>query len=426
MRAGKAEIAWVLGGRMVAAVGALASIKIITGFLTVADVGVFGLALAIANGTSRFAFNPLAQPLLRFSGSALQEGDFAPLIASYYRAFLYAFLVTGLVAIGVMLWGVDILGTTALILTFMLACCIGLHTGNAATLSSMRFRKATALSHVWVAWGRGLMAIPFMVAFGARPEVALCGYVVAVIPCLMWQSRTIMHGTKTTVASAYAAKADAKEWASYITYAAPFFIIFGIDAAAMEIDKAIVAVYFSQVELGAYVAMQLLARMPVFFVVGFIEQLVYPIFFQNSRKTDQAALTVASFRSINRIYLSILALLLLFVGGVYIFRDWIVWLLTTAEYVPYALLLPLLMLAGVVSQSSRILQAPALKAIGSRVFIPAKIVQVVVLVGGMIAAIPYFGLYGVAIAANAAAFALVASIVITNLYYLRRDAGKTD
>jgi O-antigen/teichoic acid export membrane protein len=238
----------------------------------------------------------------------------------------------------------------------------------------------------------------------------------------MWQSRTIMRGTDTSVAAAYAARDDKKEWSSYIAYAVPFFIIFGIDAAAMEIDKAIVAAYFSQVELGAYVAMQLLARMPVFFVVGFIEQLVYPIFFQGSRSTNKAELTVASFRNINRIYLGILLLLLVFVGGIYLFREFAVRLLTTEEYVPYAMLLPLLMLAGVVGQSARILQAPALKAIGSRVFVPAKIVQVIVLVGGMIAAIPSFGLYGVAIAANAAAFALVAAIIMTNLYYLRRGA----
>lgn len=422
MRAGKTEIAWVIGGRVVAAIGALVSIKLITQYLSVAEMGVFGLALAIANGTAKAGFNPLSQPMLRFAGSAHIEKDFPPLFASYFRAYLS---ILGLLAIGIAIAAIlEVMSVSTLILAAMIGCGIGLHTGNASMMGSMRWRRATAVSHIWIAWGRGLVAVVLMTLLGADANIALLGYFAATLLSNSVELRTIMKGTGTTLRSAFAARGDRAEWKSFVAYAAPFFLMFGTDAAVQEIDKAIVAAWFTKVELGAYVAMQLLARMPVFFVVGLVEQLVYPIFFQGSRKVNQSELTTGSFRVIGKLYVLVLFALVLLCAGVYIMREPLVHLLTTVDYMPYAVLLPLLMLAGVVAQSSRILQAPALRAIGSRVFIPAKIVQLVVLVVTMIAAIPFFGLYGVAIAANIASLALVAAIIATNLYYLRRGTPR--
>ena len=409
-RVGK-EAAWVVVGQMVAMLGGIVGVKLLTVMLPQAEYGMVALGTTIVGLATVLVFGPLGQGLLRFWSTCRAEGRLPEL----YRLARNWGVVLGGATLGLAVAGAIVVGASygwrwawVVALSCLAATAAGWVSLRQALLLAAQRQRDVAILQAGLAVFRGLLAAALVVLFARRAEWALSGQIVAAGIMLVigeWSFRKLvasdaLRGTGLVVPSPGRLPAEVK------SYAWPFAVwgLFGwIHSSG---DRWILQAYEGRAVVAGYSVVSQLALFPLVAISGVLFTFGLPIAFARrhapgpTEQTRNAARRILWWLVIAYVVLATVTVLIYAVG-----HAWIVRLVSDAPYVPMSSLLPGLTVAWGLFYLGQMLSQFGMLDLASAQYIPAKIGAAGLLAGSGIPLCAWFGpsglLWAVAIAGAA-------------------------
>lgn len=404
-----AEGAWIAFGQIVAIVGSLASVRLLTEMLDPAVYGELALAMTAATLVNQTAFGPVGNGVARFFAPAAERG----VLKSYFAAVKLLVARTGavvamvsvLVVAGLLAFtgpGWAELGAAAAVF----AVVAGLNSILSALQSAARRRSVVALHQGAEPWLRLLCAAAAVACLGATSVVAQFGFSVAALLVLLSQSRYLKHLLHSDFASAGAIKPP-DEWVKLLWDFAWPITVFGVFTWMQLVSDRWALEHFASVqEVGRYVALFQIGFYPMSLASGMVMQLIVPIVYQRAGDAKDDARN-AGVRQLNwtvakaTLLLTAVAVLVAFAFHTQFF-GWFV----ARQYREVSALLPWMILAGGLQAAAQTVALNLMSQMETRRMLVAKIVTA--LVGTLLncGGAYYFGTAGVVAAANLFSIAL--------------------
>jgi O-antigen/teichoic acid export membrane protein len=184
------EMAWVVLGQTMAAVGGLVAVRGLTEVLTPDRYGELALGITLGTLGQLVAWSPISGAVLRYFAAAQESLQLGAYLQAVRRLLVQA--TAGLVALGfVIVIALVALGATQWIALALAALLFTLLSGYESTLDSMqlagRQRRIVAWHQGANVWVRVLMALVLLSVAGASSAVAMMGFAVGVLLVLASQ-----------------------------------------------------------------------------------------------------------------------------------------------------------------------------------------------------------------------------------------------
>jgi O-antigen/teichoic acid export membrane protein len=419
LRALRGEIGWVVAGQAAAALGALASIKVLTSWLGPEGYGQLAIGLAIAGALHLFLYGPIEQTVLRFASLAVERCQLGPCVESIESTHRY--IASGLLACGAIAsLALALAGETRWAWLAMLSTLLGLTIGAGASaasgLTAWRQRRLVAMHQAADAWLRLLFAMAALWIAGASPLAALCGILLAAACVATSQVHRARRQPRLRMVDEPAPDAvlaaDAR--AQMRAYALPFIAFAAFAAIGAYADRWLVLVLLDPASVGLYAALLQLASAPVALFVAMTNQLVVPVIFARAGKARGPS-EIADARRLARWLLWWYgAALSVAVVAAWLLAPLLVPLLTNDTFAAASDLLWLLVLGAALFAVGQAMVLSGLAAVRPGIYIIPKAVQAAALVACAWLLVPRFGLPGMAWATVAAAALYILSVHLTN------------
>ena len=405
------EIAWLMGGQIVAMALGLVNVKVLTSMGT-AEFGAYSLALTITAFMSAILFGPVEQAFVRYYSVYQKRGALGE-----YRTVLYAFirwaslvvLVATLLIFAVLrLLDLSRMSFVAGAVGFLVVgtCSMSLFS---SLLNVVRQRKANAIVQVGErvlvamllllgAWFHHLDAVTSLciLAFG--------GSLASVVRARMVEKALSLQDQPMPGPSRDAHRGIRS---SLLNYSLPF-VIWGVAGWLQQNgEKWIIAQQLSTADVGIYALMITVVNALIVTPYGLLNQFATPILYEKFSDLRSSE----SIREGNA-YLKILVGAILGIGMISAIITafggrWIILLLSTPEYVEYWYLLPILCIGFGLFYTGQAMAAVGLSLNVPERYLVPKILSGILSVAANIVLIIYFGLAGI-----------VAAICFVGLFYL--------
>jgi O-antigen/teichoic acid export membrane protein len=369
------ELTWVISGQLLAAMAALAGVRLMTGLLSPIAYGQLALGMTVALLISQTLYGPLTNGIARYYAPASERGDLGSylqaswkLIRSLTNAIVLAaaFLMVGAAIYGRTQW--IALGITALIFS-VLSGYIGIISGiqNAA-----RQRSIVALHQAAVACARFAFAALLISLLGATSTIAFLGYAIGTLVVLISQFAFFRRVRVSSVGS------NQDSWHGQILrYAWPFYSWSLFTWAQLSSDRWALAIFADPKDVGLYAALFQLGNNPIAMASTMVLQLLAPIFYQRAGDgTDrQRNIHVGKLGW----YCALVALGATGVAvlGALLAHDGIFRLLVAAKYASVSPLLPYMFLASGLFVGSQMIELSLMSQMKTRMMVVAKITAAV-------------------------------------------------
>jgi len=316
---------WVGSLQIVAALGHLAGIRLLTELLPPRIFGEFGLWLGVIPLVIGTLGAPTMQALLRFypeyslSGSGMLVRRIASRQIIRLALWSLPLLAGAAAVVFVREWGslVSILLLAALIVVELVRMQGG------ALLNSTRAHRAYGMWSVAEAWGRPVMAWWLISWVGAGVSELLAGYLLASLSVLMVMWRFVPRDAdiKTEMESTAVAR---QFWA----YVLPLLPLGFLGWVSGTVDRYLIGILLSPAEVGLYVAIYGLASRPMLLLSGVLETTLRPVYQEAVVRKDYNFATTCIRRWVGMI-LACSAFALMFTWIAY---DWLAALLLGEAY----------------------------------------------------------------------------------------------
>lgn len=385
------ELFWVATGQLVAALGSLALVRLLTGQLSPASYGEFALGLTVATLFQQIVFGPLTNVAVRFFAPARE----AQQLRTFTRA-LNRLLIDGTLILG----GFTILLSIVLALTnratFIPIClgaiCFSLVSGWGTVVdakqSAARHRSIVAWHQGMGQWARTLTAFAAVAFWSASGSAAMVGYAIGALPALI--SQTVLIRRKTNPLLECEQIPSSSDLQSEILrlkrYALPISL-WGIFTWAQQVSDRWALEWFSSTnEVGLYQTLYQTGYAPLSLLTNVGLQLTSPILFSVAGDGHDSS-RMERMRKISHkltaITLAVTGLATLTTFGSH---NWIYRLLTAPEYWHVSPLLPWIVLSAGVFAAG---QVASLSIVGSDSTTPLLIPKIVTAILGII--LNFFG-----------------------------------
>ncbi len=416
--AAKRELSWVILGQVLSAAGTLFGLKILTAYLGRNGYGRFALSMTVPGIAAMFLFGAPGMVITRYLWACREEnkaGSFLLIMQWWYIAM---FLLTILISVVMSFMALSRLGPAWALLLIgagVYAAVNGMVTGLNLLHGALRNRKTVAIYQMADAWGRALFALGFVVIFKPSPLYAMLGYVgvVCLLLVVLW-SWTRKTQWIVTARRQKSSSAEIKPlMAHMLKYSAPAIIWSLLAALGIYSDRWVVAAVLGSSAVGVYVALYQIASRPVQLMVGVVAQWLNPIIFQRasaSKRNDQIK------NSMRLVKLSVW--LTLMIGGIgailaYLYGSWLIRIFTNADFAVAGGFLWWFVLGATMFLIGQNLVNIGLVHWSTWRYIPAYMVQGMVVVGATYWMARWYGLPGAAAGffVGNAAYALCVVIV---------------
>lgn len=410
------ELATIAAGRIANLAGALASLKLLTVYLSVEEFGRFGLALAGANAIAMLLFSAYGAGMFRFTNPLVVSGQHERLrkllITQLTRLSLAILLVSG-IAITLLREIFPTSPWALIFLSIIAGVLLGLRLVSFNSIQAMRVRKTTALLQALSGLSRGLVAVPFVLLIAPVAEWVMTGVIVFLIALMAVQMAVvnrIVFAPALKAAHARIAATPGEE--SFGRFCRPLVLLFALTMVATYSDRFFTAKVLTLTDAAALVAFIQIARSVSIMSVGITIQFIYPIVFAG---TDQPeAIRQGRYRQIWIAWLAVLGCVGVLALVVAMVAEPLVRLLTSEEYTPFAPLLPLLIMTLAVPQAARILEAQGMQSYDTSSYVVPKIAETVTMVVVLLLAVPWLGVYAVPLGYAASGLILSAGYLVVN------------
>lgn len=284
---------WVATGQVLSALGAMATIRIMTDLLTPDSFGRLTLLVGSAALALGISATPQIQAMIRFYPEAARGGYIVYLrrIVARPISILVALVALALSAIWMLAtpwlggpWFTGVL--IAMLLIFDVARSFEVSLFNAA-----RRQRAAAMIYTADAWSRPIMAVAAILVFGADVNSALIGYVMgsALVVAVM---RTAMRLEGRTFDAAHRTADYDRELvlpSAIRRYAAPLLPLGALGWLSGLGDRYLIAGLLNLHDAGLYAAAYSLASRPFLMLSGIVELTMRPVL-QNAIAAGDASL----------------------------------------------------------------------------------------------------------------------------------------
>jgi O-antigen/teichoic acid export membrane protein len=274
------ETAWISGGQLVGAIGAVIGVRLLT---TVLDPGTYGeLTLALTAATLAFQvlLGPLVNAAERFFAPALETGQTTAFLGALRRLTLSA---AGLImAIGIVAGSALVLiGRTDWLPLTLAAVLFALLSGCESILDGVqnaaRQRSVVAIHQGIRQWLRPILAVVLIESVLRTSWVGMAAYCLASMAILgsqFWWFRRTLRGLEPSQNGPAVAQTIERRM---LTYAAPFGIWGVFTWMQMSSDRWALQLVGSSADVGLYAIVAQLGAYPLTLIGAMLFQVAAPI-----------------------------------------------------------------------------------------------------------------------------------------------------
>ena len=396
------EFLWVGLGEGLGAAGALVGVRLLTQVLDPALYGELTLGLTAVTLTQLVILAPLVQASLRFLAPAQDAGALRAYLRATQTLLARATAVVVAIAgvVGATLWLLGYSRWLALALAaFLYSWLSGYNSTLDAMQTAFRQRAVVAWHRVAGQWLRFVLAVAFVLAWGASSAAAMLGFAAAAV--LVLCSQLVLFRRKVVQLSLpEAAQAgDIQDWTRQMREYAWPFVTWGVFTwAHMAADAWALQVFGSGSNVGLYAVLVQLGYYPITLLSGIMVQWISPVLFRRAGDgADQAR--VAHARRLNRLMIvGAMLLTLLGVGLAALAHKAIFSLLVAPDYRSVSPFLPWLVLSGGLFASGQAATLSLMSGVQTRSLIAPKIGTALLGIALSFAGAYWFGIRGVVIA----------------------------
>ena len=345
------EAAWVGLGQVLAVLGGLVGVRLLTSLLDPASYGEVALAMTIAALSQQVLIGPLASAFLRFYSAAEEAGELSA-YGDGVRRLLLAATGAGLALLVASATVAALAGRTSwlglLLAAFVFAAISGYSGAADAIQSAARQRAVVALHQGTAQWLRVLGAAALISLWHPSSSVALWGFALG-SAIVLWSQLLFLRRARASAnpTDAPASREAVRRWTGQLwNYAAPFGTWGLFTWAQAASDRWALNWSASASLVGSYAVLFQLGYYPVVLLMASMVQLLSPILFQRAGDASDAR-RMATVRSLSRGLL--LASLALTAAGTLLalaLHRLVFTLLVSSEYRSISELLPFMVLSG--------------------------------------------------------------------------------
>ena len=389
------EGSWIVAGQIVSVLGALALVRVLTGYLDPAQYGQLALGLTVAGLVNQVVIGGVSNSIGRFYSIAAEKSDLPSYLHASRRLMGYAtaavagialMLMTGLLWLGYSQW--MWLAAAALVFSIL----GGYNAALSGIQNAARQRPVVAFHGGLDAWMKILLAVGVISWLGNSSTAVVLGYVLSSFLVtgsqLIFLRRLIPRQGKKPEASASWVR---QMWA----YSWPFST-WGVFTWAQQIsDRWALQGFASTHDVGLYAVVFQLGYAPIGLVTGMAMTFLGPILYQRSGRATDLGRNSSVHRIAWRItFVGLLVTALAFVVT-FSLHEWIFQLLVAPKYHAASSLLPWIILAGGIFAAGQMLSLKLMSEMKPAEMTAAKIVTAVLGVCMNIFGATQFGLQGV-------------------------------
>lgn len=277
----KGELAWLLLGQAMAAVGGLVSVRLMTGLLSPAVYGELALGMTAALLVNQTLFGPISNGITRFYAPAMEQNEVASYLNAARKLVLNASGIVVLVAI-CSATALLLSGRTKWIALIMATLLYAVLNGYNGILSGIqnaaRQRSVVALHQGIETWTRFLVAAVLVLWLGATSSVTMVGYTAGIIVVLISQ-----YAFFQKIARLPSSAFPRTNWHDQILkYSWPFCTWSIFTWAQLSSDRWALGLFVSTKEVGLYAVLSQLGNYPISMASTMAIQLLAPIFYQHA------------------------------------------------------------------------------------------------------------------------------------------------
>jgi O-antigen/teichoic acid export membrane protein len=402
------EVLWVAAGYGLAALGSVASVRLLTNMLEPRIYGQVALVLSLAALAQQIGFAPVAQAATRFFAPSAATGELQAYLAGCRRITLITAVFCGVAGAFLAVLGRRSLSGTA-IATGVYVCAFGATSILAAIQTAARQRRIVALHGAAGAWLRAGLAALFVLIFGPASAAVLAGFAATYLLILgsQWRAFTRAFGRNLSPRPWPSARTPAP----MLRYAWPFAAWGALAWVQTNIDRWAIAGSRSVEEVGLYQVVYQIGYQPITLGFGFLAQLVTPVIFARAGDgTDQDG--VGRARSLNRqALLGTLAVTACAVAISALLHREILRIFAAPQYRAASYLLPILVAASGLTAAAQVAGIGKMMEFKTRELLLAQAVPTVLGTAALPFACRAYGLLGVGVTDVAAAALALAAVL---------------
>jgi O-antigen/teichoic acid export membrane protein len=340
------EGVWIVLGQMLAVVGSLIGVRLLTQLLTPDAYGELALGMTVVTLINQIIFGPLGGGISRFYAPALECDDLSGLLRAAKKMMLNAtwlVLTLGIIVI-LSMWAMKELRWSIFALS---ALGFAILYGYSSTLSGIqtaaRQRAIVALHQGADPLLRALIASSLLVWFAATSTTAMAGYVLAFALVLGSQIYFLLKHTQLLPS----VHCEENKWQKKIWKFSWPIGLWGVFAwLQLSSDRWALQVFSSSNEVGNYAVLYQLGFVPISLLTGMAVQFLLPIMYQRAGDaSDQVRNANANTLSWRLAGLSLILTLLLFLVAA-VLHPLIFRVLVAEEFRANSYLFPCVILSG--------------------------------------------------------------------------------
>jgi O-antigen/teichoic acid export membrane protein len=393
----KSELAWVIVGQTIAAVAALAGVRIMTGLLSPVAYGELALGTTVSLLIVSSLFGPLTNGINRFYAPAMGMGEIGAYLQAARRLALSATGIVVIVAI-CMTTGLVIGRQTRWVPLGLVSLLFAVLSGYNGILSGVqnaaRQRSIVALHQGIESWTRVGFAAALVFWLGATSTVSILGYTAGIIVVLASQYVFFRRIRETPGISAPRAN-----WHRQILqYSWPFYTWSLFTWAQISSDRWALALFANARDVGLYAALFQLGNNPISMASAMAMQLLAPIFYQRAGDGSDSRRNADISRLGWRFTMLTLGLTGIAVCGGMLLHTQIFQILVAKKYASVSFLLPYMLLASGIFVASQMIELSLMSQMKTKMLIVAKITSALLGITLNFAGAFWYGVKGVVVA----------------------------
>jgi len=406
---------WILAGEVIGALGAVASVRLLTSVMSPPTYGEFTLGLTVAILVSQTVLGPLASACARFYAPARESGKTSAFFGAIRKLSLLS---------SVLILACGVLASLVLVLLgheewwplAVSAVLFALLSGCEAVLDALqnaaRQRRVVAWHQGLRQWLRPAMAVILLTTFATGSGVALFAYALAslvVLASQLWFLRVTWRGMQLN-------KPDGTEHMELtrqmLDYAAPFSVWGLFTWLQVASDRWALQLVGSREEVGLYAILLQLGFYPLSLLGTIVTQFAAPIVFAQAGQGTNQRRVVSASHLCSLLAAGMLGLTVVAVAGAMLLYPFIFSFIVGPEYRTVSSLLPLAVLVGGLFNVGQVLALVPMVLGDSRALLAPKIGTAVLAVLLNVGGAYLFGIPGVLVAGLLFALSYVAWIML--------------
>ena len=402
------EGSWIVIGQIVSVAGSIVLVKILSDKLSPSQYGQMALGLTTSSLINNIIIGGINNGIARYYSIAFEKNDIKGYLISSLKLQIYATLTTIVIGL-IILFSIFQLGQTQWLLLASAAIIYSIISGFNGSLNGIqgaaRQRFIVAFHSGLDSWLKILLAMTFMLLFGASAESAVFGYasssLIVCISQLFFLKKIIpIAKTITTISLNH-------DWVKQIWLFSWPFSTWGIFAWVQQVsDRWVLGAFGSTADVGHYAVLFQLSYTPILLASGVFVTFLSPILFQRAGDaTDKNRILDLQKITIKLSWLCIGLTCTAFILSLFIHK-WLFHVLLGEKYQQISYLMPWMILAGGFMAAHQILGSRIASLLKTKQLALQQILMCLFAASLNLAGAKYWGLKG-----------LVCSLVVFSFLY---------